>query len=94
MGVSQVSALPGGWGEEPESLLPCTQEAHPRSAQGASVPRHFQLPPPQPRHRRWDFWQPEAAQDTDPGAGCGNERTPEATGKRSKDVGRAQPESF
>lgn len=48
MGISQVSALPGGWGKELESLLPCTQEAHPRSAQGASVPRYSQLPLPNP----------------------------------------------
>lgn len=42
--------------------------------------------------------RPEAAQDRDPGNGCGNERGPEAgvqeAEKGSEDVGRAYPESF
>lgn len=57
--------------------------------------RLFQLPP---RHKKWGFWQPEAAQDRDPGNGCGNECGPEAgvqeAEKGSEDVGRAYPESF
>ena len=48
--------------------------------------------------KKCGFWQPEAAQDRDPGNGCGNERGPEAgvqeAEKGSEDVGRAYPESF
>lgn len=53
---------------------------------------------PLPDTRNGASGQPEAAQDRDPGNGCGNERGPEAgvqeAEKGSEDVGRAYPESF